>query len=52
MKIELTDQICQILETCPMLEKTGEESTSLCEKVCPLVGACLEYWTGDDTANS
>lgn len=50
MKIELTNEICKVLETCPMLEDE-EKGITLCEKVCPLFGACMEYWTGDDTAN-
>lgn len=46
--IKLTDEICQILELCPKVE-SGDEET--CEKHCPLFGACLEYWTGDNSCN-
>lgn len=46
-RIKLTDEICQILEVCPKVS----EDEDVCEMHCPLFGACLEYWTGDDSRN-
>ncbi len=49
MRIELTDEIVKaITMTCPYI-KTGDLRE--CEEKCALAGACLEYWTGDDSMN-
>lgn len=48
-RIELTNEVCKIIEFCPRIVE--QISSDECEKYCPLSGACLEYWTGDDTAN-
>ena len=48
MKIELTNEIVKVIEFCPHLEKTPFE---ICVNYCPLMGACIEYWTGDDSKN-
>lgn len=44
-RIELTAQIIEILENCSFSEL--EEP---CE-TCPLLGACLEYYTGNNSEN-
>ena len=35
-RIEIVDEVVKVIEFC---------------ESCPLIGACLEYWTGDDTEN-
>lgn len=48
-RIELTDEIVKaITMTCPI---KPTDSAELCETHCALAGACMEYWTGDDSAN-
>jgi hypothetical protein len=48
-RIELTDEIVKALTmTCPI---KPTDSAELCETHCALAGACMEYWTGDDSAN-
>jgi hypothetical protein len=44
-KIELSKEVIDFLEACsyPELEEHCE--------TCPLFGACLEYYTGDDSCN-
>lgn len=48
-RIELTDEIVKALTmTCPI---KPTDSAELCGTHCALAGACMEYWTGDDSAN-
>ena len=44
-RIELTEQIIEILENCSFSELEEPCGT------CPLFGACLEYYTGDNSEN-
>lgn len=44
MKIEFTEEIIKIIEDCP-------KDTYECENHCPLFGACLQWYTGDDSEN-
>lgn len=44
-RVELTEQIIEILEECPFKEGTG----TCCN--CVLFGPCLEYFTGDNSFN-
>ena len=49
MRIELTNEIIKaITMNCPL---SKNDLTTDCDKHCALVGACLEYWTGDDSCN-
>ena len=50
MRIELTDEVVKaITVNCPVLPG-GDDSK--CFEQCALAGACLEYYTGDDSQNS
>lgn len=48
MKIELTDEVVKAIESCKRPISTDCENV---DTYCPLFGACLEYYTGDDSAN-
>lgn len=48
MKIIITDEIEKVLTNCPYRSTENPED---CENHCPLIGVCMEYWTGDDSAN-
>ena len=53
-RIELTEEIVDILEHCPRQAYLGETDSKMgevCAKNCPLFGACLEYLTGDQSEN-
>lgn len=45
-RIELVNEVVKALESC----EHAEDGSEFCSS-CPLMGACLEYWTGDDTEN-
>lgn len=45
-RIELVNEVVKALESC----EHAEDGSEFCGS-CPLMGACLEYWTGDDTEN-
>lgn len=48
MRIELTDEVVKaITMTCPYLNTDLRD----CKEKCALNGACLEYWTGDNSLN-
>ena len=48
-RIELTNEIVKaITMCCPLADDDRAEN---CDGRCALAGACLEYWTGDDSAN-
>ena len=47
MRIELTNEIVKAITNCPILD-TNMSCIGSC---CVLSGACLEYWTGDDSEN-
>lgn len=48
VRIELTNEIEKaITMNCPLPPK----DKSNCFKHCALAGACMEYWTGDDSRN-
>lgn len=50
MRIELTDEVVKaITVNCPVLPG-GDDSK--CFEQCALAGACLEYYTGDNSQNS
>jgi hypothetical protein len=50
MRIELTDEVVKaITANCPV---PPDHSSSKCFEQCALAGACLEYYTGDDSQNS
>ena len=44
-KIELSKEVIDFLEACSYSELEEHCGT------CPLFGACLEYYTGDDSYN-
>lgn len=44
-RIELTNQVIKTLEQC-----VPDADNEIC-LTCPLYGACLEYFTGDDSEN-
>lgn len=46
MKIELTDEIIKVIENCDC-----DNSYNDCDIHCPLTGACLQWFTGDDSEN-
>ena len=49
MRIELTDEIIKaITMNCPL---SLDESAEVCFNHCALAGACLEYYTGDNSEN-
>lgn len=49
MRIELTNEIIKaITMNCPL---SKNDLATDCDKHCALAGACLEYWTGDDSYN-
>ena len=50
MRIELVNEVVKAIEFCPFREDFSEERANLCEN-CVLMGACIEYWTGDDSCN-
>lgn len=48
-RIELTDEVVKaITKCCPLKD---DESSVHCDKRCALAGACLEYYTGDQSEN-
>lgn len=49
MRIEITKQIASILEKCPFGDVDCWRDD--CFEHCPLAGACLEYFTGDNSEN-
>lgn len=49
-RIELTEEIIKALENCSYRNDFSDERVKLCEN-CVLIGACCEYWTGDDSEN-
>lgn len=49
MRIELTNEIVKAITCCCPLE--NYDSAETCDKHCALAGACLEYYTGDDSNN-
>ena len=49
-RIELVNEVVKAIEFCPFGEDFSDERAKLCMN-CVLMGACLEYWTGDDTEN-
>lgn len=49
MRIELTNEIAKAIEYCQFLK--NDTVSDICKKYCPLSGACLEYWTGDNSLN-
>lgn len=50
MRIELVNEVVKAIGFCPFSKDFSEERALLC-KNCALVGACVEYWTGDDSCN-
>ena len=49
MRIELTNEVVKaITMTCPYLNTDLRN----CKQKCALNGACLEYWTGDNSLNN
>ena len=49
MRIELTNEIVKaITMACPL---RPEDTSEDCFEHCALAGACLEYYTGDDSMN-
>ncbi len=50
MRIELVNEVVKAIEFCPFSKDFSEERAKLCTN-CVLMGACIEYWTGDDTEN-
>lgn len=55
MKVELNHNLFEVINTCAesIEQRCAENNVSLythCD-LCPLVGACLEVLTGDDSEN-
>lgn len=50
MRIELVNEVVKAVGFCPLSKDLSEEQTKLCMN-CVLMGACIEYWTGDDIEN-
>ena len=50
MRIELVNEVVKAIEFCPFREDFSEEREKLCMN-CVLMGACMEYWTGDASCN-
>lgn len=48
-RMEITEELIEIFEACEDLD--GEIDPEECNK-CPYSGACLEYFTGDNTCNN
>ena len=48
-RIELTDEVIKAITMCCPL--AHDDNTELCDTHCALAGACLEYYTGDDSQN-
>ena len=48
-RIELTDEVVKAITMCCPLE--NDELSEHCDKRCALAGACLEYYTGDNSEN-
>ena len=48
-RIELTNEVVKAITLCCPLAPTN--SSELCDRRCALAGACLEYWTGDNSQN-
>lgn len=46
MRIEITNEIEKAITNCPILDTNMN-----CMGSCVLAGACLEYWTGNDSGN-
>jgi hypothetical protein len=46
MRIELVNEVVKALEFC----EHAEDGSEFCGS-CPLMGACIEYWTGDARCN-
>ena len=52
MRIEISKEIANIIQCCANTKVLDDDETmKFCDKFCPLGGACLEYWTGDDSLN-
>lgn len=49
MRIELTNEIVKAITMCCPLSPQDDDGE--CFARCALAGACLEYYTGDDSAN-
>ena len=49
-RIELVNEVVKAIEFCPFREDFSDERAELCVN-CALMGACIEYWTGDDSEN-
>ena len=47
-RMKITEELIEIFEACGDLD--GEIDPEECEK-CPHFGACLEYFTGDNSCN-
>ena len=48
-RIELTDEVIKAITMCCPL--AHDDNTELCDTHCALAGACLEYYTGDNSQN-
>ena len=52
VRIELTEQVCSIIDNCPRNQYMPDtKMIEICTDNCPLLGACLERLTGDDSEN-
>jgi hypothetical protein len=52
MRIEISKEIADVIHHCANTKVLDDDETmKFCDKFCPLGGACLEYWTGDDSLN-
>lgn len=49
-RIELVNEVVKAIEFCPFRKDFSDERAELCMN-CVLMGACIEYWTGNDTWN-
>lgn len=49
-RIELVNEVVKAIEFCPFINDCSAERAELCTN-CALMGACIEYWTGDETEN-
>lgn len=49
-RIELVNEVVKAIEFCPFINDCSSERAELCTN-CVLMGACIEYWTGDETEN-
>lgn len=48
-RIELTDEVVKAITMCCPLDPS--DSSESCLSRCALAGACLEYYTGDNSEN-